>query len=60
MLLVRLRGFRDIVDEEQAKAPSIRGYVRKPAVTRDLAMAVRRLLDQNGTSEALSPEAFAK
>jgi len=45
MPIILCTGFSEIVPEEHAKAIGIREYVRKPIVARDVADAVRRVLD---------------
>lgn len=38
-------GFSDLVNEEKAKAMGIRGYIMKPILMREMALMVRRALD---------------
>lgn len=40
-------GFSELINEEKAKDAGIRRYLMKPLLKRDLAIAVREVLDQN-------------
>ena len=42
-------GYSHVVSAEQAKAQGIDGYVMKPLAKRELAEAIRKVLDQGGT-----------
>jgi len=39
-------GYSDLISEEKAKAMDIREFIMKPVIKRDIARAVRRVLDQ--------------
>lgn len=43
--LILCTGFSEIIDEEKAKVYGFREYITKPVLRRDLANAVRRVLD---------------
>ena len=44
--IILCTGFSDVISEEKAKAVGILEYAMKPIVKTDIAMAIRRLLDQ--------------
>jgi nitrogen-specific signal transduction histidine kinase/ActR/RegA family two-component response regulator len=44
--IILCTGFSHVIDEAQAKAMRIREFIMKPIVGRDLAITVRRVLDQ--------------
>jgi signal transduction histidine kinase/CheY-like chemotaxis protein len=44
--VILFTGFSEVISEEKAKAMGIREYIMKPVITRDLAKAIRRVLDE--------------
>ena len=43
--IVLCTGFSELIDEEMAKEMGIRDYIMKPVIMKDLAKAVRNVLD---------------
>jgi len=44
--IILCTGFSEVITEEKAKAIGIRKYVMKPVVKREMAIAIRQILDQ--------------
>jgi FixJ family two-component response regulator len=44
--VILFTGFSEVISEEKAKAMGIREYIMKPVITRDLAKAIRRVLEE--------------
>jgi CheY-like chemotaxis protein len=44
--IILCTGFSEVMDENQAKAAGIRGFIMKPCVVSDLAAVVRNVLEQ--------------
>ena len=51
MPIILCTGFSDLINEEKAKRLGIRKYLMEPVLKRDLAAAVREMLDEDKRSE---------
>jgi CheY-like chemotaxis protein len=50
--IIMATGFSELMNEEKAKRAGIRGFLFKPLVIRDLAIVVRKVLDNRKAGEA--------